>query len=217
MKFRVSTQLLATALLAACASNQSGSLPSGFQATSSSAARSQSTNYQYSVAALGTLGGSIAGGNSINDNDWVSGISTLASGTYLHAALWEDGTSGTDLGTLGGPNSGVEWPVKNEHGLISGISETSEPQKLGEVWSCALAFFPQPPSGHVCRGFAWENGHMTKLPTLGGNNGFAAGANDRGLIVGWAETRHRDRTCTSPQVLGFEAVVYNPSGRKKIV
>lgn len=52
---------------------------------------------------------------------------------------------------------------------------------------------------------------MMKLPTLGGNNGFAAGANERGEIVGWAETRKHDSTCTPPQVLGFEAVVYEPS------
>ena len=57
---------------------------------------------------------------------------------------------------------------------------------------------------------------MVKLPTLGGNNGFAAGANESGTIVGWAETRKHDSTCTSPQVLGFEAVVYEAGGKNKI-
>ncbi|HEV3089833.1 MAG TPA: hypothetical protein VGX91_00155 [Candidatus Cybelea sp.] len=174
------------------------------------------TSAEYSVTNLGTLGGASSGGNSINNRNWVSGFSSLTSGSYLHAALWENGGSAMDLGTLGGPNSAVEWPVKNDRGLISGIAETSQAQRLGEVWSCAEGFFPQPPSGHVCLGFAWEHGKMTKLPTLGGNNGFAAGANDRGEIVGWAETKRHDKTCTPPQVLGFEAVVYDARGHRPI-
>lgn len=205
MKFHVAAYALSALVLAACTSNagtggtaqQSGMLPAG------------SASAQYTIVNLGSLGGSSSGANSINNRKWASGFSTLASGTYQHAALWKNGSPAIDLGTLGGPNSAVEWPVNNARGLISGISETSASQKLGEVWSCALGFFPQPPSGHICRGFAWENGKMVKLGTLGGNNGFAAGANNRGEIVGWAETPKHDSTCTSPQVLQFEAVLYD--------
>lgn len=200
---------LAIMFAAGCASNQdststqqSGMLPN------------EATSSQYTATALNPIAGSSAGANSINNANWASGVSSLASSSYIHAALWENGGPPTDLGTLGGPNSAVEWPVKNGRGLISGISETAANQKLGEVWSCAEGFFPQPPSGHICRGFAWENGSMTALPTLGGNNGFAAGANDAGDVVGWAETRKRDSTCTPPQVLQFEAVVYKHHGKK---
>ncbi len=174
------------------------------------------TSAQYTVVSLATLGGASSGANSINNRNWASGLSSLASSSYIHAALWENGGAPIDLGTLGGPNSAVEWPVNNDRGLIAGISETNEAQKLGETWSCAEGFFPQPPSGHICRGFAWQNHHMTQLPTLGGNNGFATGANDRGQIVGWAETRNHDSTCTPPQVLGFEAVIYQLKGGSKI-
>jgi probable HAF family extracellular repeat protein len=174
------------------------------------------TSAQYTVVNLGTLGGASSGANSINNRNWASGVSSLTSSSYVHAALWKNGGSAIDLGTLGGPNSAVEWPVKNDHGLIAGIAETSAAQRLGETWSCAEAFFPQPPSGHICRGFAWRGSTMTKLPTLGGNNGFATGANGRGEIAGWAETPKRDSTCASPQVLGFEAVIYQPWGRNKI-
>ncbi len=210
MKVQILCAALSGAILAGCAANGAGSsggqnalLPAGSSKTSS----------EYAVVALDPLGGSSAGANSINNLNWASGVSSLTSSSYIHAALWENGGSPMDLGTLGGPNSAVEWPVKNDHGLISGISETSGQQKLGEVWSCAEAFFPQPPSGHICRGFAWAHGKMVALPTLGGNNGFAAGANEHGAIVGWAETRKHDSTCVSPQVLQFEAALYDPRGR----
>ena len=36
---------------------------------------------------------------------------------------------------------------------------------------------------------------MRALPTLGGNNGFAAGDNNLGQIAGWAETTTHDPTC----------------------
>lgn len=206
MTLRILTPALAAVILAACTSN--ASLPGTQSAGSATPAYG---SVQYAVANLGTLGGPSSGASSINNRAWISGLSSLpGSSPYIHAALWKRNEQITDLGTLGGPNSAVEWPVKNTNGLISGISETAAPQKLGEIWSCAAAFFPPPPSGHICRGFAWQNGTMTQLPTLGGNNGFAAGANDRGLVVGWAENDTQDSTCTPPQVLQFEAVVYDP-------
>jgi probable HAF family extracellular repeat protein len=210
MTQRITLSLLALTLTA-CSTSGGGSTPQISSPTVRTA-----TSAQYTVVGLGTLGGASAGANSINNRNWASGLSSLGSSSYIHAALWENGSSPVDLSTLGGPNSAVEWPVKNDRGLISGISETNEAQKLGETWSCAESFFPQPPSGHICRGFAWQNHRMTQLPTLGGNNGFAAGANDRGQIVGWAETRKHDSTCTPPQVLGFEAVIYQMERGRKI-
>ncbi len=207
MTFRVVICSLLASMLASCASSGNASLPSAQDAAAPAAATNPT--WTYTVVDLGTLGGAVSGANSINDLNWASGFSSLTSTSYIHGALWKNGGPAIDMGTLGGPNSAVEWPVKNNQGLISGISETAAKQRLGETWSCAESFFPQPPSGHICRGFAWRNGRMITLPTLGGNNGFAAGANNRGQIVGWAETRKHDPTCTSPQVLGFEAVDYN--------
>jgi probable HAF family extracellular repeat protein len=51
---------------------------------------------------------------------------------------------------------------------------------------------------------------MAALPTLGGENGFAAGVNNRGQVVGWAETAVHDPTCHTPQVLQFRAVLWEP-------
>lgn len=157
----------------------------------------------YHVDELPTLFGSSQGG-AINNRGWVAGFSGTASGNR-HAALWRNGAV-TDLGTLGGIaglNSAVQWPGLNNSGTVVGISQTAALDTLGERWSCAafIAF-----TGHVCLGFVWENGVLSAFPTLGGENGFAAGVNARGQVVGWAETAVHDPTCTAPQVLQFRAV-----------
>jgi uncharacterized membrane protein len=102
----------------------------------------------------------------------------------------------------------VEWPNHSLRGEIVGIAETAQANPLGEAWSCS-AFFPTT-TYQICPGFAWQDGVMSALPTLGGYDGYAAGVNNRGQIVGWAETSYHDPTCTSPQVLQFEATVWGP-------
>ena len=104
--------------------------------------------------------------------------SSLGGNSAGRAILWAYGLE-LDLGTLGGLNSAVAWPVKNNRGLIAGIAETAKPNPLGESWSCS-AFFPTAPTYYNCLGFVWQWGVMTPLPTLGGYNGYAAGANNRG-------------------------------------
>ena len=167
-------------------------------------------NARYTVATLPGFGGASQGGG-INDRGWVAGYSGLPGG-IRHAALWRDGSI-VDLGTLGGSQSGlhsdVQWPGLSNGGVIVGISHTAELDTLGEAWSCA-AFMPA--SGHMCRGFMWQAGVMTALPTLGGENGFAAGVNGLGQVVGWAETAVHDPTCRAPQVLQFRAVLWEPGG-----
>ena len=167
------------------------------------------THAKYLVFELGTLGGTGSGASAINNRGWAMGSANLAGDTTAHAALWIYGKT-HDLGTLGGPNSAVPWPsIKNNHGVIVGVSDTADDNPLHEVWSCALAFFPSA-SGKNCRGFVWKEGKMRALPTLGGYNGVATGVNNRGQIVGWAETMVHDSTCIAPQVLQFEAVIYGP-------
>ncbi len=163
----------------------------------------------YRVTNLPSLGGTVSRGNSIDDRGWVAGYSNLAGNQSRHATLWLKG-SVIDLGTLGGPNSSVAWSVKNNRGILAGIAQTATPDPLGENWSCS-AFFPAATAtGYICLGFVWEDGVMRALPTLGGNNGFATGANNRGQVVGWAENTVHDPTCVPPQVLQFRAVVWGP-------
>jgi probable HAF family extracellular repeat protein len=166
----------------------------------------------YKVTVLpNPLGGSDAQGTSINNRRQVQGLATLPGDTIMHAILWQKKQSPVDMGTLGGPNSAVVWPNRNNHNIFAGISETAQPNPLGEPWSCALAvFYLAPPTGNICLGFRWQNDTMTALPTLGGYDGFATGINNRGQIVGWAENSTHDPTCIAPQVLQFEAVVWGP-------
>ncbi|HKF44342.1 MAG TPA: hypothetical protein VKG01_14665 [Thermoanaerobaculia bacterium] len=172
------------------------------------AAKAAATQYQ--IVNLPSLGGTNSKGNSIDNRGWVSGYSNFAGNQRRHATLWRDGVA-TDLGTLGGNNSNIAWPVKNNSGRLSGISQTSTPDPLGENWSCS-AFFPgATATGFTCLGFIWEDGVLEALPTLGGNNGFATGTNNRGQTVGWAENTVHDSTCVAPQVLQFRAVVWGPA------
>ena len=164
---------------------------------------------RYYVTTLDSLGGTTSRGNSINNLGWISGYSNLAGNQTRHASLWLYGSQ-FDLGTLGGPNSNVVWPVKNDRGMITGISQTATPDPLGEAWSCSAFFPPATATGYTCLGFVWEWGVMRALPTLGGNNGYAAGSNNRGQVVGWAENTVHDSTCVPPQVLQFRAVVWQP-------
>ena len=158
---------------------------------------------QYQVSSLPTLGGTSNAGNSINNQTWVAGYSRLTGNQSRHAALWRNGSL-SDLGTLGGPNSSVTWNVKNTQGIIVGISQTADPEPLGEAWSSA-AFYTGPFTvGFINLGFVWENNQMRGLPNFqGGHNGFATGANNLGEAVGWAENDVHDVTCVSPQVLQF--------------
>lgn len=165
----------------------------------------------YLLQNLGTLGGVNSAGDSINDRGWVLGTSDPPGDTATRAALWIDGHQ-FDLGTLGGPNSAVEWQVKNDNGIIAGISETADLDPLHENWSCSNFFPTQPPDQHICLGFVFRGTQRFPLPTLGGVNGYASGVNHSGEIVGWAETAVHDTTCQPPQVLQFEAALYTPDG-----
>ena len=162
---------------------------------------------QYQVSNLPGLGGTSNGGNSINDQTWVSGYSRLPD-RNRHAALWRNGVL-SDLGTLGGPNSSVTWNVKNTAGIIVGISQTADPQLLGESWSSA-AFYSTPNNvGYINLGFVWQNNQMRGLPNFpGGNNGFATGANNLGQVVGWAENGVHDPNCCCTQVLQFRPAMW---------
>src|SRR5215211_1109650 len=164
---------------------------------------------QYEVSTLPDFGGTSSGGNSINDQSWVAGYSRLPD-RNRHATLWRNSLL-SDLGTLGGPNSSVTWNVKNTQGIIVGISQTADPEPLGEAWSSA-AFYSMPNNvGYINLGFVWEDGQgpMRGLPNFpGGNNGFTTGANNLRQAVGWAENDVHDPMCVSPQVLQFRPAVW---------
>jgi len=214
---RVIGYLFVCAILSGCAPQSGGVAQSGSNGiVPNYASRAATgTGSGYTVAVLGSLGGTNSAANSINDRGWPMGTSFLSGNMTMHAALWQRGKV-IDLGTLGGPNSAVEWPVENDLGYVSGISETDHKDPLGEStsWSCH-AFLPDNgSSGDTCLGFVWYQGHMHRLPTLGGNNGYGAGMNEGTEIVGWAETTRHDPTCVAPQVLQFLPAVWDAVSRQ---
>ena len=95
-----------------------------------------------------------------------------------------------DLGTLGNPdgNSWINWGGINDRGEAVGMSETAVPDPNGED-ICGFGTFL------TCVPFLWRDGHMSALPTVGGNNGQASAINNRGQIAGYAETAVTDSGC----------------------
>jgi probable HAF family extracellular repeat protein len=108
-----------------------------------------------------------------------------------HASI-NIGELNIDLGTLGGPNSWMNWGGINDRGEAVGMAETSVPDPDGED-VCGFG------THLTCSAFLWRNGHMSALPTLGGNNGNASDINNRGQIVGFAETTVPDSGCSASQ------------------
>jgi probable HAF family extracellular repeat protein len=168
---------------------------------------------KYHVFSLGAPLGGVPEPVGINDLGWISGGANQASNTVVNAELWIG--AALDLGTLGGPNSNISWPNHSTKGEIVGIAETSEANPYHESWSCTAFFFPNAPTGDICLGFAWRAGVMTPLPPFaGGYDSYAAGVNNRGQVVGWAENGVLDPTCNNAppvnQYLQFEAVIWEP-------
>lgn len=169
----------------------------------------------YRVIDLGTLGGTFSTANTINNLGWAMGGSVNSSGNQI-AALWLYGLQ-IPLGTInGGLGSDVNWPNKNNFGLIAGITNNGNLDPLGETFSCpAVGLTP----GYSCVAFAWQFGRMTQLPGLGGNNSIGAADNNLAQIVGWAENNFHDPTCSGVsagngadpagvQFLQFEATLW---------
>ncbi|MBV9271715.1 MAG: hypothetical protein JO165_11505 [Candidatus Eremiobacteraeota bacterium] len=222
MKSTRFASILTSLLIAGCASSAtnysnggSGALPNvefALQGRNATAAH-------YILTELKSLGGNASSAASINQIGWITGTSNRVGDHYSEAVLWRD-RDPQPLGTLGGPNSGIDWPNHNDRELTAGISETRKTNPLNEDWSCQ-AFFPTvPDTKRICLGFAWHPDRMVPLGTLGGYDSYAAGTNNRGQIVGWAETPVHDATCTAAthfpnsfyQVLQFEPVFWTAEG-----
>lgn len=205
---RYTRLVIAVALATGCGGNEAVQAPQMREARTIQTPRFQIEKLN------GGSGGGDSRGQSINLWGTVAGFSNGTDGTR-HAAMWRRG-SFIDLGTLGGPNSNVQWPGLNDLGMVVGISETAEDDSLDETWSCR-GFLRNSSAGKVCRAFFWENNRMIALPTFGGTHGFGTGINNLGQAVGWAETAVFDPTCNNTvQHLQFRAALWEPKrGRMK--
>ena len=132
---------------------------------------------QYSITDLGVLGkGTNATATDMNSAGWVAGSSNLVPNGPQHSFLWFGAGPLVDLGTLGGPNSGVDGP--NLYGEAAVGSEISKKDPDNEDF-CAYGTHLQ------CLGAIWRYGKLTALRTLpGGRNANAFGINNLGQVVG---------------------------------
>ena len=136
---------------------------------------------KYVANFLGNDGGDFAVGFSVlNTNGYVGGEGALPNSSAVHALEWRD-SSAIDLGTLGGPSSGL-------FGTMSGTSDTAKQDPLGQKF-CGD---PQ-----ICLAFQLNGLTLVKLPTLGGYNAAAFSNNTKNQIVGIAQGPGRDPTCMS--------------------
>ena len=77
-------------------------------------------------------------------------------------------------------------------------------------------------TGLKCLPFAFQNGVMTALPLLGGNNGSVGNINSVGQIPGAAETSTKDSSCPTkpgpqgvgPLVFDYKAVIWGPKPKQ---
>ena len=161
----------------------------------------QASPVRYSVIDLGVVGNPPGMPYLLKNNGLVAGAAATPGGK-MHAVLWYQGRK-FDIGTpgLGGPNS-TAFGV-SEFGQAVGQAETSVTNSEDFCGFNSYGF----PSKTACLPFLWQNGAMTRLATLGGENGFASQINNRGEVAGIAETSVTDPTAGCP-VHQFAPVVW---------
>jgi probable HAF family extracellular repeat protein len=189
-----------------------GSLASSLTPVQLGEQEENSKHIRYTVTDLGTLGGTYSFAYGLNNAGRVAGgaaTKTQTGGLSQTAFLWDRGQKITDLGTLGGFNTGLNsWAGgPNARGESALVSETFLADPNGEDF-CGFGTHRQ------CLGAIWKDRVMTPLsPFMGGNNSQAYWLNKRGQVVGVAENRHEGANCATPgQRLRFEAVIWQPNG-----
>ena len=161
---------------------------------------------QYAITDLGTLGGGFSIAFDIDNAGRVTGSAGLPDGSH-HAFVWDRGKM-TDLGTLGGPDSGAGGQAgRPEFSIVSNTADTDPAAENFCGFNNPL----------LCRAAAWRNGAMSQpLPTLGGHNSAAFTLNSQGQLAGVAEDGAVDSSCIPPQKGHFQAVIWQGDSIQKL-
>ncbi len=148
---------------------------------------------QGQVIDLGTLGGTESLGIYVNNANQVIGFATTSTapdpvgffGFPTHTFIWQNGEK-LDIGTLGGSNAFPGASCGNSPaGVVVGGSTTS--------------ININPATGLPdADPFLWQNGKMVDLGTLGGTNGWAQCANNRGQVIGFSSLATNPAACNFP-------------------
>jgi probable HAF family extracellular repeat protein len=167
-----------------------------------SLAAAQSAHNTYSVQDLGPLGGAPGTPYFMSSNGLIAGAAGTAN-NQSHATVWFMGFK-LDLATpgLGGLNSLAS--SVNDKGQVVGGAQTTVANSED---FCGFNADGVAASSTACLPFVFQNGAMTKLPTLGGPNGIANWINNRSEAVGWAETTNKDPNAACG-VLQFQPVLW---------
>jgi probable HAF family extracellular repeat protein len=170
--------------------------------TLSLSGQSQTT---YLVTDLGPVGNQPGQPFAVNHQSVVAGV-VVSPDKLAHASVSYKGWQ-FDLSKpgLGGSNS-LAHSV-NETGQVVGQAETATLDPHNEDF-CGYKALGLATQGNTCVPFLWQDGVMTQLTTLGGNNGSAWFINNRSQVVGWAETTQPDPNCPFPLVSQFKPVLW---------
>jgi probable HAF family extracellular repeat protein len=179
---------------------------------------------EYSVTALGTLGGLWSGANEIDNQGRVVGGSTVDSGPW-HAFMWSNGvmndlsippghivSEATGFNTDGQLVGYATGQYQEQHayfwengdwtylGTLPGGLQYSRAVDINDLSQIAGNSFVPGTFGEG-RAWIWEDNVMTDLGALGGLKSFAAAINEQGQVVG-----HSD--IFSPDMTEFHAFIW---------
>ena len=147
----------------------------GIMLAAGASGSSASVQARWVVRDVGVLPGRVTSGAvDVNESGQIVGTSGADYGDrsqLAHAFLWRAGRM-IDLGVLPGDSTSKAVDINNR-GQVVGISSMGS-------------------SGTGGHAFLWQQGKMIGLGTLGGPSSGAAAINDRGQIVGSADTTAKD-------------------------
>jgi probable HAF family extracellular repeat protein len=175
-----------------------------------SLAMAQTAATTYSVQDLGVLGGTPGSPYFMSSNGLIAGAAVTAN-NQSHATVWFMGFK-LDLATpgLGGINSMAN--SVNDKGQVVGAAQTTVANRED---FCGFNADGVAAASTACLPFVFQNGVMTKLPTLGGPNGVANAINNHSEAVGWAETVNKDPN-PACGVLQYQAVLWGTTSTRTL-